>query len=262
MKLMICGKGGSGKSTITALLAREYAAEGKRVVVLDTDVSNVGLHRILGTAAPPDLTGYFSGKRSMREAMRNARQNGIPRGTPLLGTWTFDTIPPEYLSENGGVALVSVGKIRDAPQFGKGRWIGLARQFLAGLDLAADDRVIIDTDAGVEHLARKMGEACDAILMVVDPSYESICLAATVSGMADQVHVPVYFVLNKTDARSSAFLRNALPDSFRIIADFGQDRAILEAGFTGCPLPSGNPAAVSVIEMIERVHAAQSGCAP
>ena len=154
MKLMICGKGGSGKSTITALLAREYAAEGKRVVVLDTDVSNVGLHRILGTAAPPDLTGYFSGKRSMREAMRNARQNGIPRGTPLLGTWTL-THSPEYLSENGGVALVSVGKIRDATQFGKGRWIGLARQFLAGLDLPLTI-VIIDTDAGVEHLARKM----------------------------------------------------------------------------------------------------------
>ncbi len=52
MKLIICGKGGSGKSTITSLLARQYASEGKRVVVVDSDVSNVGLHRILGVEAP------------------------------------------------------------------------------------------------------------------------------------------------------------------------------------------------------------------
>ncbi|NMB78008.1 MAG: P-loop NTPase [Methanomicrobiales archaeon] len=247
MKLMICGKGGSGKSTVTALLALHYAAQGKRVVVLDTDVSNTGLNRILGTDAPPDLTGHFTGERSMREAMRNARQQGIPRGTPLLGRWTFDTIPPAYSARTGNLALVSVGKIRDARQFGKGRWTGLARQFLTGLELSANDRVIIDSDAGVEHLSRNLGEACDAIISVTDPTYESVRMATTISRMADKARTPFFIVLNKTNADSSAALRAALPDPSRIIADFRQDVSIQKAGFSGSPLPPGNPAVALVV---------------
>jgi CO dehydrogenase maturation factor len=299
MKLMICGKGGSGKSTVTALLARQYAAQGKRVVVLDTDVSNTGLHRILGTDAPPDLTGHFSGQRLMREAMRNAGQNGMPRGDPATGRrasdpippdaighfsgdrpmreatrdaprnrmpratpppcrWTFDTIPLDYISRSGNLALVSVGKIRDARQFGKGRWTGLARRVLTGLELSANDRVVIDSDAGVEHLSRKLGEACDGIIAVIDPTYESVRIATTISRMAGQADVPFFIVLNKTNAGSSRALRDALPDPSRIIADFGLDQCIQNAGFTGSPLPAGNPAAVSVIEKVEGMRKTKS----
>ena len=62
MKLMICGKGGSGKSTIAALLAKEYVRQGKSVLVIDTDESNFGLHRQLGLSLPQDFTEYFGGK--------------------------------------------------------------------------------------------------------------------------------------------------------------------------------------------------------
>jgi CO dehydrogenase maturation factor len=256
MKLIICGKGGSGKSTITALLARHYASAGKRVVVVDTDVSNTGLHRILGTASPPDLTGYFTGKRSMREVMKNAREKGIPRGTPLLGTWTYDTIPEEYSAVNHGVKLVSIGKIHDATQFGKGRWTGLARQFLGGLQLAEDDRVLIDAEAGIEHFSRGLGEACDAILVVIDPSYESTRLATTVSKMAKSVEVPVYFVLNKTNPGTSPSLRNCITDASRIIGEFSEDRALLEAGLAGRPFPADYPAATAIVEKVEGINAA------
>ncbi|WP_292368051.1 P-loop NTPase [Methanoregula sp. UBA64] len=251
MKLMICGKGGSGKSTITALLARQYVLEGKRVVVVDTDVSNTGLHHILGTNAPPDLTGYFVGQRSMRDAMREARQKGIPRGTPLLGTWTYDTIPEGFCESSGGIKLVRVGKIQNANQHGKGRWVGLARQFLGGLTLADNERVIIDSDAGVEHLARKLGEACDVLIMVIDPTFESIGLVPTVSLMADELHVPLYFVLNKTTAETLPILTKAVPDPSRILAVFPADLTIREAGFKGEALPGGNPAATAVIQRVE-----------
>jgi len=48
MKIMLCGKGGCGKSTVTALMAKEYARQGKRVLVIDCDESNYGLHQQLG----------------------------------------------------------------------------------------------------------------------------------------------------------------------------------------------------------------------
>jgi len=253
MKLMICGKGGSGKSTITTLLARQYVQEGKRVIVLDTDVSNTGLHRILGTNAPPDLTEYFVGQRSMREAMREARQKGIPPGTPILGTWTYDTIPEGFCETCGGIKLVRVGKIQNASQHGKGRWVALARHFLTGLTLADNERVIIDSDAGVEHLARKLGEVCDVIIMVIDPTFESINMVSTVACMADELHVPLYFVLNKTTAETMPTLTKAVSDPSRILAIFPADPKIREAGFRGKTLPGGSPTAAAVIRRAEEM---------
>lgn len=62
MKITICGKGGCGKSTVTSLLAKEFARMGKTVLVVDSDESNFGLHRQLGVELPRDYTEYFGGK--------------------------------------------------------------------------------------------------------------------------------------------------------------------------------------------------------
>jgi len=75
MKMVICGKGGSGKSTIIALLARHYAQSGRRVLVIDTDESNAGLHRLLGIDAPKDLMEFFGGKKTMMATLRDSREN-------------------------------------------------------------------------------------------------------------------------------------------------------------------------------------------
>ena len=62
MKITVCGKGGCGKSTVTTLLAKELARMGKKVLVVDSDESNFGLHRQLGVELPRDFTEYFGGK--------------------------------------------------------------------------------------------------------------------------------------------------------------------------------------------------------
>ncbi len=64
MKVLVCGKGGSGKSTITALLAKAMARKGYNVLVVDSDESNFGLHRQLGVEMPEDFTNYLGGKKS------------------------------------------------------------------------------------------------------------------------------------------------------------------------------------------------------
>jgi CO dehydrogenase maturation factor len=250
MKLIICGKGGAGKSTITSLLARQYAREGKRVIVVDTDVSNVGLHRTMGMDSPPDLMGYFGGKEKMGEFMRESRRGGAPQDTPALGTWTYDTIPKEYRSEEDGVQLVSVGKINEATEGCKCSMSALARQFILGLTPEEDERVIIDTEAGIEHFGRGFDTLCNAIIMVVDPSYESQCLVEKISGMADTIGVPLYFVLNKTDEATSAALRNVIPDKNRIIGEFGLDPVLIEAGLMGQALPVGYPEAADVLHRL------------
>ena len=64
MKLILCGKGGCGKSTVSALLARAWAARGYQVLVIDADESNFGLHKQLGLNLPEDFTHYFGHKKA------------------------------------------------------------------------------------------------------------------------------------------------------------------------------------------------------
>jgi len=75
MKMLICGKGGSGKSTLTALLAKQYEQKGKDVVVVDTDESNLGLHRFLGVNPPTDLMDHMGGKQELMGKMMSAMKS-------------------------------------------------------------------------------------------------------------------------------------------------------------------------------------------
>ena len=70
MKIVICGKGGSGKSTVSALMAREMATRKEQVLVVDTDESNFGLYKQLGLPQPRDFMDSLGGKKGLGERMR------------------------------------------------------------------------------------------------------------------------------------------------------------------------------------------------
>ena len=69
MKIAICGKGGSGKSTVTTLLAKELSAKNQKVLVIDCDESNYGLHQQLGMELSKDFTELFGGKKKVLPRM-------------------------------------------------------------------------------------------------------------------------------------------------------------------------------------------------
>jgi CO dehydrogenase maturation factor len=253
MKIAICGKGGSGKSTVAALLAREYARRNRAVLVVDTDESNLGLHRLLGTDAPPDLIGYFEGKRAVTETIMAAMPD--PSSVDLVGeTWSLEGIPRDYVTSEDGIRLVAVGKIHEA---GEGcacpRWM-LARQFLSHLDLDDNDVVIADTEAGTEHFGRGVAREADVILMVVDPSYESLRFAEKVAGMTEQLDSALWYVLNKTSLVSAARLREGLGDRSRIVCEIPRDARILDAGLDGRALDHSPPAIVTLADRLDDIR--------
>lgn len=85
MRIAVCGKGGSGKSTISALLAKQMAKK-KNVLVLDIDESNYGLHSQLGLKPPRDLMEYFGGKKGFKEKQREApKKRSSGGGLQLTG---------------------------------------------------------------------------------------------------------------------------------------------------------------------------------
>ena len=249
MRIIICGKGGSGKSTLTALLALEYAAQGRRVLVVDTDESNTGLHRLLGIPAPETLMDYLGGKGAVMEKMRAAAPNYAAVRLVEEG-WSIDEFPEGYIASGNGIRLAAIGKIHDAGEGCACPMGMLAKQTLSKLRLETEDIVLIDTDAGIEHFGRGVEEGSDAVLMVLDPSYESLRLAEHVKRMAGTLNLPLFYVLNRTDAVTGEQMRRSLPDPDRIIGELPQDTAILMAGLEGKNLSPGHPAIAEIAERL------------
>lgn len=209
-------------------MAMEYAREGRRVLVIDSDESNFGLHRQLGVELPEDFTHYFGGKKGVMGTLRSES------GEPLFDKkWTLEDIPIEYTVRSGGITMMAVGKIHEAGE-GCACPMGiLSRHFLANLEEGADDVVISDMEAGVEHFGRGVDNTADAILMIVDPSYESLALSEKVLEMGSSIGKQVYFVLNKVDAEKEKMMREPIKNPDRIIAAVPSSQEILSKGLKG-----------------------------
>lgn len=115
--------------------------------------------------------------------------------------WEIADIPEEYVSKTDNISLMSVGKIHD---FGEGCACPmgvLSKHLLKNIDVGSNDIVLVDTEAGIEHFGRGVEEGCDALLMVIDPSYESICLSDKISSLAESAGKDLYYVLNRVEGK-------------------------------------------------------------
>jgi CO dehydrogenase maturation factor len=222
MKILICGKGGCGKSTIVALLAKEMAIRENKVLVIDSDESNIGLHSRLGMQKPEDFMNYFGGKKVLFEKTKE-----------LKDKWMLDDLPRNYLTKKGNIQLLSMGKIY---QFGEGCACpinALSSRFLEILDLGDEEFLIADTDAGIEHFGRGVEKGVDILFFVIDPSRESILLAEKVSELGRQVDRPVYYILNRiTDQETEELILNAI-DREKVIAIIPENKEIFMSGLAG-----------------------------
>ena len=250
MKLMLCGKGGCGKSTITALLAKEYAREGKRVLVIDCDESNYGLHQQLGLELPKDFTDFVGGKQRIMMLSANGPMN-MP---PLFdGPMNFESIPRDYLSEKDGIMLLSPGKIVDANEGCACAFNIVMFQFLQFLQLKENDVVIMDMEAGVEHFGRGTGNSCDAVLMVVDPSYESLKLSEKIGEMCEQGGHPLYYVLNKVTEKNLPAMEAKIAHPEKIACRLPMKEELLDAGLSGDTLDGVYPEICVLTEMLKDI---------
>jgi CO dehydrogenase maturation factor len=216
MKLMICGKGGCGKSTLTILLARALAETGKKVLVVDADESNLCLHRLLGAHQPEIMMDAMGGRTGTREKLKQASDHRHEDDffKPIM---TFDNLPAGCLAEVDGIKLLVVGKIKE---FGEGCACmigGISKAVLSRLEVKSNEIVLIDAEAGLEHFGRQVNKSCDLVLCVVDPSYESIQMAGRTRQIAEGAGVQTYFILNKVDDEVREVMSAGL-DPERVIA--------------------------------------------
>jgi len=243
-KIAVCGKGGSGKSVIVRLLADGLRAKGRRVLVIDSDESNTGLHRMLGFDSPPEsLVKLLGGKQKIdQEIEAEIKAGGTEETLELMRDRTemrLADIPPEYMFEKDGIRLINIGKILMALE-GCACPMGIvSRSFLKKISLEPDEVAVVDLEAGVEHFGRGVETSIDCVLVAVEPSIDSLEVAEKISEMSAQIEIAdVWGILNKITSDDIATrLRDYLEKrDIRVIGAIHQDPEIFESCLEGRPI--------------------------
>ncbi len=251
MKLAVSGKGGVGKTTFAALLIRTLSREGKRVLAIDAD-PDANLAAALGIADADKIIPIADMKDLVFE--RTGAQPGSIGGYFSLNPKVDDL--PEALSaklENiklmrlGGVSKGGAGCI--CPES------SLLKALVRHVVLQRDEVVVMDMEAGIEHLGRATAKAVDKLIVVVEPGRRSIDTAGHIKQLASEIKLNnIAVVGNKIRGpKDEAFLREQL-DGFEFLGFLPFDDALIEADLQGkSPFDVETSAAAVVKEMITRL---------
>ncbi|NPA47565.1 MAG: P-loop NTPase [Thermococci archaeon] len=195
MKVLVSGKGGCGKSTISAMLGKYLACRGYRVLIVDADESNPGLYRMLGLPRVKTLAEHLGGKKRAKILMAAEGRGELDEN---LFDWTLDGIPEEILARKGSLAILTIGKIEEAGEGCACPYGFLSRKLLDGIKLRDGEIVIVDTEAGIEHFGRGVDRYVDVIVDVMEPSAESIELSRKIADLSRSLGIGHVLVLNKS----------------------------------------------------------------
>jgi CO dehydrogenase maturation factor len=191
MKIAVTGKGGVGKTTISAGLCYGFAEKGYTVVAIDAD-PDANLASALGFPKEMKLTPIIDLHDLIEE--RTGAKPGSSGGFFKLNP-KVDDLPEKLWAEHNDIKLMLMGSVKK----GGGGCICpesvLLKSLVQNLLLYRKEVVIMDMEAGVEHLGRATAQAVNQFIMVVEPGMRSIETAMKIKGLADDRD----FFLNRMD---------------------------------------------------------------
>jgi CO dehydrogenase maturation factor len=251
MKLAVSGKGGVGKTTFSALLARTLSARGKTVLAIDAD-PDANLAAALGIADSEKITPIAEMKELIFE--RTGAQPGTIGGFFKLNP-KVDDIPDTLSTRLDNIKLMRLGSVKKGGAGCLCPESTLLKALVTHVVLGRDEVVIMDMEAGIEHLGRATAQAVDKLIVVVEPGRRSIDTAEHIKRLASEIHLKnIAIVGNKIRGpKDEEFLRTNL-NGFEFLGFMPYDEELIEADLTGSsPYETAAAAKAVVAGIIEKL---------
>ncbi len=251
MKIAITGKGGVGKTTLASLLSHIYSSEGKKVIAVDADpdanlAAAVGIPKneiakIRPIAEMADLV-------EERTGAKPGASGSIFKINPKV-----DDIPEGFGYQLNGILLLEMGKSKFASSGCYCPEHALLRRLLKHLIVERDEIIIVDMEAGIEHLTRGTAEAVDAFIVVVEPGQRSLQTALAVKKLAVELGVKrVFVVANKVrNNEDLQFIKNNLAD-MTFLGKISMNESIVESDISGLPSFQASAQAIEEVREIKK----------
>jgi CO dehydrogenase maturation factor len=235
MKIAISGKGGTGKTTLAALLAQYYADQDRDVFVVDADPSPC-LAGALGL--PDDLREKLHPIAEM-DALIEERTGAKPGASGGFFTLNprVDDLPERFSVTHKGVRLMEMGSV----DLGGSGCIcpesAMLKTLFTHLLFRDDEVLIIDMYAGVEHLGRATVDFVDAMIVVVEPTQRSLSTASQIKKLSKDIGLErLWLVGNKVRTEEELkFLEQESP-GIPLLGTLPMDLGVLDADRLGKPV--------------------------
>ncbi len=226
--MAISGKGGVGKTTIAGGLCRELAKRGYKVLAVDADpdsnlASAIGIPREKVESLTPiaEMTSLIEERTGAKKGTYGVFFKLNPK---------VDDIPDKYSVDFDGIRFMLLGTI---PQGGGGCFCPenvLLKALLRNILLRRKEAVVVDMEAGLEHLGRASTEGIDAFIVVVEPGRRSINTAKHIKKLASDIGIKKFYAVgNKIRSRDEEEMVRGLLDGFEYIGTVPYDEDIIQA---------------------------------
>ena len=251
MKLAVSGKGGVGKTTFASLMIRTLNDEGKRVLAIDAD-PDANLAAGLGIADSDKIVPISEMEDLVLE--RTGAQPGSIGGYFKLNP-QVDDLPDSLSVKFEDIKLMRLGGIKKGGAGCICPESALLRALIMHIVLARDEVVVMDMEAGIEHLGRATAKAVDKLIVVVEPGRRSIDTAEHIRKLAGEIglsHIAV--VGNKVRGeKDEKFLKTHM-DGFTFLGFLPYDEALIEADLSGTsPFDVDSPSKAQVKAIISKL---------
>ena len=250
MKVAITGKGGVGKTTLSSTLARLYADEGRTVLAADVDPdANLGLALGMTEEEVNSIVPVSKMKQLAKERTGANDMNSFYKLNPQVSD-----LPDKLAKEINGVKLLVMGTVDTGGSGCVCPEHVMLKAILSSLTYRKDDVVIMDMEAGLEHLGRGTAGNMDQFIVVIEPGARSVQTYHNVKRLAADLGVKqVRVVANKVrDSRDEEFVKSAIPAE-DLLGFIHYNPEIMDADRQGKSPYDFSPTAIEEIRKIKEI---------